>query len=115
MDASVYHINKGINRPIEFKGLRAPYIGYLAVGLVALLLGFTLLYLARVNLLVCTAIVFLSGGALFTGVYHLNRTYGQYGLLKRFARRGVPRCVCVRSRKIFLHLKRREETHGCHR
>ena len=112
MATSVYSINKGINRPIEFKGLRAQYIGYLAAGLVALLLGFTLLYLAGVHLVVCVGIVFLSGGALFTGVYHLNRTYGQYGLLKRFARRSVPRCVCVRSRKIFLHLNKKEEKHG---
>ncbi|WP_162054699.1 DUF4133 domain-containing protein [Pontibacter pamirensis] len=112
METSVYRINKGINRPIEFKGLRAQYIGYLAAGLVALLLGFTLLYLARVNLVLCITTVFLSGGALFAGVYHLNSTYGQYGLLKRFARRSVPRCVRIRSRKVFLNLKRKEETHG---
>lgn len=85
------------------------------MGLVALLLGFTLLYLARVNLVLCVTIVFLSGGALFAGVYHLNRIYGQYGLLKKFARRSVPRCVRVRSRKVFLHLRRKEETHGGHR
>jgi len=112
MATSVYQINKGINRPIEFKGLRAQYIGYLAVGLVVLLLGFTLLYLAGVNLLLCVATVFLSGGGLFLGVYHLNSTYGQYGLLKRFARRSVPRCVRVRSRKQFLHLNRKEGNHG---
>ncbi|PRY03647.1 uncharacterized protein DUF4133 [Pontibacter ummariensis] len=115
METSVYRINKGINKPMEFKGLRAQYIGYLAVGLVALLLGFTLLYLAGVDLLLCVTVVFLSGGALFTGVYHLDRTYGQYGLLKRFARRSVPRCVRVRSRKVFMHLKRKEENHGSRR
>jgi hypothetical protein len=112
MATSVYRINKGINRPLEFRGLRAQYIGYLAVGLVALLLGFTLLYLAGVSLLLCTATVFLSGGALFWGVYRLNRTYGQHGLLKKFARRSVPRCVRVRSRKLFLHLMGKGETHG---
>jgi len=109
MATSVYHINKGINRPIEFKGLRAQYIGYLAVGLVALLLLFTLLYLAGLTLLLCVATIFLCGGALFMGVYHLDKTYGQYGLLKRFARRSVPRCVRVRSRTLFLHLNRKEE------
>ena len=34
--ATVYYINKGINKPIVFKGLKAQYIGYLAVGLVGL-------------------------------------------------------------------------------
>lgn len=112
MATSVYQINKGINRPIEFRGLRAQYIGYLAVGLVVLLLAFTLLYLAGVNLLLCVGTVFFSGSVLFLGVYHLNSTYGQYGLLKKIARRGVPRCIRCRSRKLFLHLKRKEDAHG---
>jgi hypothetical protein len=30
---SVYKINKGINKPIEFKGLKAQYIGYLGIGI----------------------------------------------------------------------------------
>ena len=29
--SSVYTINKGVNKPIEFKGLKAQYIAYLAV------------------------------------------------------------------------------------
>ena len=40
----MYQINKGINKPIEFKGLKAQYIGYLAVGLVILLIGFAIMY-----------------------------------------------------------------------
>ena len=32
-----YTINKGINAPLVFKGLKAQYIAYLAVGLVVLL------------------------------------------------------------------------------
>ena len=38
MANSVYQINKGINRSIEFKGLRAQYIWYLGGGVVALLI-----------------------------------------------------------------------------
>lgn len=34
MSNSVYQINKGINKPIEFKGLKAQYIWYLGGGLV---------------------------------------------------------------------------------
>ncbi|HMT97439.1 MAG TPA: DUF4133 domain-containing protein, partial [Ferruginibacter sp.] len=33
MSNSVYQINKGINRSIEFKGLKAQYIWYLGGGL----------------------------------------------------------------------------------
>jgi hypothetical protein len=43
---AVYHINKGINKPIEFKGLKAQYIGYLAAGLVALLIFFAVMYIS---------------------------------------------------------------------
>jgi len=112
MANSVYQINKGINKPIEFKGLRAQYIGYLAVGLVFLLLLFTALYLAGLDLFACLMLIFLLGGALFGGVYHLNKTYGQYGLLKKLARRSLPAAVRFTSRKAFTNLNRKEDHHG---
>jgi hypothetical protein len=43
MATSVYQINKGINKPIEFKGLKAQYIWYLCGGLVALLILFAIM------------------------------------------------------------------------
>ncbi|TXK33760.1 DUF4133 domain-containing protein [Pontibacter qinzhouensis] len=111
MANSVYPINKGINRPIEFRGLRAQYIGYLAAGLVFLLLLFAGLYLARVPLLLCLPLILLLGFALFTGVYHLNKTYGEHGLLKKFARRSIPRYIRLSTRRTFWVLaKQAEET-----
>nr|WP_255474316.1 DUF4133 domain-containing protein [Pontibacter qinzhouensis] len=89
---------------MEFRGLRAQYIGYLAAGLVVLLLLFAGMYLARVPLLLCLLVILLSGAALFTGVYHLNRTYGEHGLVKRFARRGIPRYVRLSTRSTFMFL-----------
>ena len=112
MATSVYRINKGINRPIEFKGLRAQYIAYLAVGLVGLLLLFTFLYLVGTPLMVCLPVVLLLGGALFAGVYHLNKRFGEHGLGKRLARRSIPDFLRLRSRALFLHLKRKESRHG---
>ena len=53
MTTSVYTINKGINKPIEFKGLKAQYIGYLAAGLIGLLILFAALYISGVNTFVC--------------------------------------------------------------
>ncbi len=40
MKTSVYRINKGINNPIGFKGLKAQYIWYLGGGLICLLIFF---------------------------------------------------------------------------
>lgn len=104
--SSVYQINKGINKAISFKGLKAQYIGYLAGGLVALLIAFAVLYICGVNTYICVVLIGGLGTALVMTVFRMSHRYGQYGLLKRNAKRQVPDCLKFRSRKIFLHLKR---------
>jgi len=101
---SVYNINKGINRPIEFKGLKAQYIAYLAIGLVGLLILFALLYIMGVNMFVCLALIAILGTLLFVIVYRLSDTYGQHGLLKKMAKRSIPVFLKMSSRKVFLNL-----------
>ncbi|MFD2164512.1 DUF4133 domain-containing protein [Paradesertivirga mongoliensis] len=101
---SIYQINKGINKPIEFKGLKAQYIGYLAVGLVVLLVLFATMYIIGVNLFVCVAVIAISGTALFMTVFRLSHKYGQYGLLKKAAKRYIPLFIKSKSRKVFIHL-----------
>ena len=46
---TVYQINKGLNRPISFKGLKVQYIAYLGDGLVALLLIYSRLHLGAAD------------------------------------------------------------------
>jgi len=104
--SSVYQINKGINRPIEFQGLRGHYIAWLAVGLVVLLLLFVALYLCGAGLLVILPLVFGLGVALCMTVFRLSRRFGVYGLGKRLARRGVPGRLCFRSRRVFTGLRK---------
>jgi hypothetical protein len=102
---SVYKINKGINRPIEFKGLKAQYIAYLAVGLTILLILFAVLYLVGVNMFVCLALIAALGTLLFMSVYRLSDKYGQHGLLKKMASQRLPLCINATSRSVFHHLK----------
>ncbi|WP_374163828.1 DUF4133 domain-containing protein [Arcticibacter sp. MXS-1] len=102
--ASIYHINKGVNKPIEFKGLKAQYITYLAIGLVILLLLFSAMYILGINLFICIVTIAISGTALFMTVFRLSHKYGQYGLLKKAARRYVPTAITARSRKVFKFL-----------
>jgi Flp pilus assembly protein TadB len=104
MASSVYTINKGINKPIEFKGLKAQYIVYLAVGLIALFILFAVMYVIGVNMFVCLALVAILGTALFMFVYRMSDTYGQHGLLKKMARRQLPAFVKASSRKVFITL-----------
>jgi len=102
--SSIYHINKGINRPIEFKGLRAQYIAYLAVGLVLLLVGFAALYICGVTLWVIMPLIIGLGTALFFIVFRLSHTYGEHGLMKYFAKKQLPQSLKFRSRRLFIHL-----------
>ena len=93
MSNSVYQINKGINKPIEFKGLKAQYIWYLGGGLVALLILFAIIYIIGVNVFICLALIISLSTALFMYVYKLSRTYGEFGFMKKVARKAVPKVI----------------------
>lgn len=101
---SVYKINKGINKPIEFKGLKAQYIWYLGGGLLALLIIFAVLYICGVNPFVCLAIVLISATSLFVQIYKLSHKYGQHGMMKSLAKRSIPSVIKNYSRKVFTGL-----------
>ena len=105
MSTSVYIINKGINKPIEFKGLKAQYIWYLGGGLIGLLILFAILYIIGVNTFVCLGLILILGGLLFAYIYKLSHTYGQHGMMKKVAKRIVPTVVKCKSRKLFTGLK----------
>ena len=103
MANSVYKINKGINKPVEFKGLKAQYILYLGIGLVALLILFAILYIAGVNTYVCLVVIFSLGALLFMRVSRMSNKYGQHGMMKKVASRNVPRIIKAYSRRMFFN------------
>ncbi len=104
MAGNIYRINKGINKPIEFKGLKAQYIGYLAAGLVVLLILFAVLYIIGINMFICLGLIATLGAILFFIVYRYSDKYGEYGLLKKAAKQALPIYIKSNSRKIFLKL-----------
>jgi Domain of unknown function (DUF4133) len=101
----LYTINKGINKPIEFKGLKAQYIWYLGGGVLVLLIVFAVLYIVGLNSFLCIGIIGLLGFGLFTWIYRLSRVHGEHGLMKLRAKRQVPPVVTCRSRQLFLKIK----------
>jgi hypothetical protein len=101
MSTSVYTINKGINKPVEFRGFKAQYIWYLGSGLLALLILFAVLYICGVHPFVCLAVILICGTALFIYVGKLSNKYGEYGLMKKMAKKGVPKVIKSNSRKVF--------------
>ena len=91
--SSVYQINKGVNRPIVFKGLKAHYIWWLAIGLTALLLLFAIMYIIGVAVIACLVFVFGLGAVLFRVVFQFSRKYGEHGLMKKMAASSVPKFI----------------------
>jgi hypothetical protein len=102
---SVYQVNKGINKSIEFKGLKAQYIWYFGGGVICLLILFAAMYIAGVNSLVCIGVILAAGTGLVIKVYNLSNTYGEYGMMKKIARRSIPRLVRSAGRGIFMAKK----------
>ena len=91
-----YPVNKGIGRPVEFKGLKAQYLFVFAGGLLAAFLLFVILYMAGVT--AASAVVWLT--------FRLNAMYGEHGLMKLGAARMRPRYLLHRRR--VSHLLRRK-------
>lgn len=106
MANSMYSINKGVNKSVEFKGLKAQYIWYLGGGLIGLLVLFAILYIAGVNAFVCVGITVIAAGFLFTYVYRLSNKYGEYGMMKQVAKRSIPSLIKCNNRSVFIKEKK---------
>lgn len=106
MVTSKYDINKGINRSIEFKGLKAQYIWYVGAGFVGVLILFALLYFMGIPSVVCILIAAVLGGGVVAKVYAMSNKYGEHGLMKAIARKQVPNVIKIPNRKIFMDIKK---------
>lgn len=105
MNNSVYKINKGINKSIEFKGLKAQYIWYFGGGVIALLAIFAIMYIIGINSFICLGIILIAGTVLVIKIYALSNKYGEHGMMKAIAKRSVPKVLKSHSRKVFLQKK----------
>ena len=109
MSNGIYPINKGINKSIEFRGLRARYIWYFGGLVIALMILFATLYICGVNTYICLVLI---GGAATCGtmkIFAFSHRYGEHGLMKAMARKRVPKVVKSYTRKNFQNLMIREE------
>ncbi|MFI5162368.1 MAG: DUF4133 domain-containing protein [Sphingobacteriales bacterium] len=106
MSNSIYRINKGINKSIEFRGLKAQYIWYFGGMIVLLMIIFAILYITGTNAYVCIVTIGLTGTAGTSQIFSLSHKYGEHGLMKMFAKRRIPRVIKSNSRKPFCELRR---------
>ncbi|GAA4379756.1 DUF4133 domain-containing protein [Hymenobacter koreensis] len=100
----VYDLNRGINKPVEFKGLVGSNIYFLVAGIALVFALFVTCYLTGVPLLLTTLLTFAAGGGMWAGVFALNRRYGEHGLMKAAARRSSPKYITSRHSRLFQRL-----------
>lgn len=93
-----YPINKGIGRPVEFKGLKAQYLFIFAGGLLAAFVLFVILYMTGAGQWLCIGFGAVSASATVWLTFRLNAKYGEHGLMKLGAARMRPRHVLHRRR-----------------
>ena len=103
---TTYTINRAIDKPIEFKGLKAQYILYAGGLLVGDILLFAILYLCRVDSWICVFLSFGTGGGGITMLYKTCKKYGPYGWAKKKAAKYVPSSVRCKSQTIFTQLNK---------
>ncbi|GGG59781.1 DUF4133 domain-containing protein [Hymenobacter glacieicola] len=99
-----YDLNRGINKPVEFKGLVGNNIYFLVAGISLTFVLFVTLYMLGVPLLLTLLLTFAAGGGMWAGVFALNRKYGEHGLMKASARRSSPKYITNRQSRLFQQL-----------
>jgi hypothetical protein len=105
MSPIVYPINQGINRPIEFRGLKAQYILYAAGMVITTLLLFIILFISGLSSWVDIPLCFGLGGAGIGWCYRSSKVHGEFGRARKKAANKVPKTIANRSRKTFIRLK----------
>jgi Domain of unknown function (DUF4133) len=101
MAGKTYTINKGINRPITFRGLKGQYIWYLFGALLADMILFVILYITKLSPYLCVLIALGLGTMVIAGVYRMSNKYGEHGLMKRRSAKYIPKRIRSFSRKGF--------------
>ena len=106
-----YPINKGIGRPVEFKGLKAQYLFIFCGGLLALFVLFVILYVVGIDQWICIGFGVTSSSDPVWQTFALNSRSGAHGLMKFGAARSHPRYLINRRRITrLLKRQRKEET-----
>lgn len=107
---SEYPVNRGIGKPVEFKGLKSQYLFIFAGGLLAVFVVFIILFMAGVNQWVCIGFGVTAALLLVWQTFRLNERYGTHGLMKIAARKRHPRLIINRRTipRLFTYKSKKE-------
>ena len=109
--SDVLRINRGIGKPVEFKGLKSQYLFIFCGGLLAVFVVFIVLFMAGVNQWLCIGFIVSASLLLVWQTFRLNARYGTHGLMKAAARKRHPRFIISRKAipRLFNYKRRKEE------
>ena len=96
---SEYPVNRGIGKPVEFKGLKSQYLFIFCGGLLAVFVVFIVLFMAGVNQWLCIGFIVSASLLLVWQTFRLN------------ARKRHPRFIISRKAipRLFNYKRRKEE------
>ena len=67
-----------------------------------MMIVFTVMYIIGISPYVCVGLILVAGTVLFMYVYKLSNTYGEHGMMKKVAKRGIPKVIKSYNRKLFV-------------
>lgn len=83
-----YNINKGVDRPLDFYGLKEQNIIYFAGGILAAIVIY--FFIAFINQYVAIGVASLVAVGDYFACYFINNKYGVHGLAKTTAMNSCP-------------------------
>ena len=86
-----YAINKGVNRPLDFYGLKETYIFYFVGGILCAIVAYFILQFISNWVAIPVAVFIAILSYLLT--YYLNNKFGANGLPKRMAQNACPKRI----------------------
>jgi len=95
--ATIYNINKGIGKSVEFKGLKSQYLFIFAGGLLAIFILYVIMFSIGINQSFCIGFSILIASLLVWQTFSLNAKYGEHGLMKIAARKNHPKYLINRK------------------
>lgn len=101
----LFPLNKGVNKPVEFKGLvGARYIFLLLGGLGGVFLGYIVLHVAGVSSYLTLPLAIGCAFFWITRVFALSAKYGEHGAMKQQAKGRQPQRIVNRTPHLFKDL-----------
>lgn len=102
-----YSINRGIGKPVEFKGLKSQYLFIFAGGLLSVFVLFVIMYMVGIPQWFCIGFGVIAASILVWQTFAMNAKYGEHGLMKVGAVKSHPKYLLNRRRipKLFKNKK----------